>query len=307
MLSAAPANILLYPDSIVSGSGTVMQTRSSLPDGNFGFDGVLPGAYNLLVSIAEGVHTSAWAQRLVLVGPAGADGLVISPNSTVSLTARIRVDGGGDLSKMRVALLPLYSSGTRYSPPVRTDGTFNIEHLPPGKYRVQFAGTPAGYYLKVLRCGDQDVSGHIVDLSAGGPAELEALLSLKAGSVSGIVVFRESDSPASEMRVVLIPQEKERRLDLSAYPTAITDESGKFAIRDVVPGEYRAFAWESMADNVFMDPDFVRPLESRGVAVSLAESGQANIKLTLRLQTIRVSCGGVSTWRLPDRCQSSDS
>jgi hypothetical protein len=56
---------------------------------------------------------------------------------------------------------------------------------------------------------------------------------------------------------------------------------GKFAIREIVPGEYRAFAWESVEFNLYMDPEFWRPLESKGVAITLAESGQADIKLTL--------------------------
>jgi hypothetical protein len=87
----------------------------------------------------------------------------------------------------------------------------------------------------------------------------------------------DSDRPASEVTVVLIPAR-----DQLVYPRATTDDSGRFAIRDIPPGEYRAFAWLSADDNyIYMDPDFIRPLESQGVTVTLTEGGQANIKLIL--------------------------
>jgi hypothetical protein len=138
-----------------------------------------------------------------------------------------------------------------------------------------------GFYLKAIRLGNQELSGGILDLSAGPPAQLEVILSAKAASVTGTVFLPDSDRPASEVTVILIPQEKEHKESLSAYPKGATDDSGKFTIRDIPPGEYRAFTWDSVDNNIYMDPDFIRPLESKGVTVTLTEGGQADIKLIL--------------------------
>jgi hypothetical protein len=244
---------------------------------------VLPGAYNLLVNTLEGEH-SAWALRSLSVGPAGEDGLIISPGPYISNTGRIRVDGGADtmdLSQVHMGLYPMYQSGTVYGATARKDGTLKFADLPPGRYRVLFTGAPEGSYLKTVRSGDRDWLGRILDLSAGAPSVVEALFRPKAASVTGTVVSADSDSPAPEATVVLIPQDQERRDDLFAYPKAMTDESGKFAIRSLPPGEYRAFAWASVRDNIYMDPDFIRPLETKGVALTLTESSQTGIKLSL--------------------------
>jgi hypothetical protein len=49
----------------------------------------------------------------------------------------------------------------------------------------------------------------------------------------------------------------------------------------VVPGEYRVYAWEDVEYGAWMDPDFMKPLESRGEAVSVSEGGRQAIQVNL--------------------------
>jgi protocatechuate 3,4-dioxygenase beta subunit len=284
VLSAAAADVSLSPESIVSNSH--YSTSSILPDGRFDFDGVLPGTYNLLVRIREGEHRG-WAYRPLTVGPTGVDGLTLSLNPGASITFRMRVDGGGgaaDLSKLAIQLWPVdQGPALTYSEAPTKDGTFKIDDIAPGRYRVAPSMAPAGFYLKTVRSENGNLSGRILDLTVGAPAQVEALFSPKAASVTGTVFFSGSESPAPEATVVLIPQEKERREDLSAYQRTTTDDFGRFTIGGLPPGEYRAFAWESVDsfNRIYMDPEFIGPLESKGSAVTLAESDRADIKLTL--------------------------
>jgi hypothetical protein len=97
--------------------------------------------------------------------------------------------------------------------------------------------------------------------------------------VTGTVSLADSDEPAVQATVVLIPQEKERRNDPLAFLRSMTDESGKFTIRNIVPGEYKAFAWEDVEYGIYMDPDFIRPIDGKGVAVTLPESARISVKL----------------------------
>lgn len=83
------------------------------------------------------------------------------------------------------------------------------------------------------------------------------------------------------MTVVLVPQEKERRDREAFYQTAISDQSGRFTFKTVVPGEYRVYAWEETQRGAWMDPDFMKPLESRGETVSVQEGGRQTIQVNL--------------------------
>jgi hypothetical protein len=148
------------------------------------------------------------------------------------------------------------------------------------RYRlVAFTGE-GGPYLKSLRLGGREMAGEILDL--GGSASVEAIFSRQTASVTGVVHAEGSEQPAAGVHVVLIPQEKDRREDLNAHKIATTDQAGRFAIRDIVPGEYRAYAWVTLDGRPpdYMDPDVVRPAEGKGVPVTLGEGASANIELS---------------------------
>jgi hypothetical protein len=61
----------------------------------------------------------------------------------------------------------------------------------------------------------------------------------------------------------------------SAFP------GGAFAIRNVPPGHYHAFAIAKW-NNIWQNGDFVREMESRGTAVEVQE----NARLQIQLQAI---------------------
>jgi carboxypeptidase family protein len=282
VLSAVPASVNLDAESIVY---THQGTESVLPDGKFEFAGVAPGAYRLIVRVRQG-EQRAWAYRSLSVGATGVDGLTLSPIPGAIITGRLRLEGEGkavNFSKIAIQLMPVSSTGVSYAEMVGQDGRFRIDDIVPGRYRVVYtsAEPPAGVYLKAVRSAAGHLPGYVVDVSSGS-TEIEGLLSPKAATVGGTVFAAGSDIPAPEATVVLIPQEKERRDDLHAYLKSTTDASGKFTIRNVPPGEYRAFAFEWLEyDNIYLDPDFMRPLEGAGAAVALEENALADLKVTL--------------------------
>ena len=63
------------------------------------------------------------------------------------------------------------------------------------------------------------------------------------------------------------------------YKTASTDQNGRFTVKGVRPGEYKIYAWEEVEQGAYMDPDFVKPHESAGEAVSIKDSAQATVQL----------------------------
>jgi len=89
--------------------------------------------------------------------------------------------------------------------------------------------------------------------------------------------------------VVLLPQEKNRIEDMSAYLWTNADGTGHFALRTAPPGDYRAYAWREIdtIHNVYMDAAFLAFVKTTGVALKLGEGDSANIKIPLAAERWR--------------------
>ena len=56
-------------------------------------------------------------------------------------------------------------------------------------------------------------------------------------------------------------------------------ERGAFSLTGLTPGEYKAYAWEDIEIGAYMDPDFMKPIEEKGEAVSLQKGEQKTLTL----------------------------
>lgn len=305
VMSPRVADLRLSPESFLFDSAT---TKSAMPDGKFEFEGVVPGLYRLRVRIrtpkpddkkpadikpvaVREDEPELWAVQMIPVGANGVEGLKISPRPLGVIIGHVSLDGGDpdvDVSKFAFELYQVdpgpggVVSGAR----AKNDGVFTIDDVLPGRFRLGRGNgppEPPGYYIKSVRSGSRQFPDRVLDLNFSGSQNIEITMSAKAASVTGTVLFPDSDRTAARVRVILVPQDSDRKDDQFSYLKAFTDESGKFKIGDVPPGRYRAFAWETVDEytNVYMDPYFIGPLESKGVALRLAESDSADIKLTL--------------------------
>ncbi|HEX4998321.1 MAG TPA: hypothetical protein VFY29_08850, partial [Terriglobia bacterium] len=80
--------------------------------------------------------------------------------------------------------------------------------------------------------------------------------------------------------VALVPS-LARRQNVTLYRTTTSDEFGAFAISGVAPGEYRVFAWETVPEHAWMNPDFMALEESHGRSVVVGASGLDDVNLKL--------------------------
>jgi hypothetical protein len=81
--------------------------------------------------------------------------------------------------------------------------------------------------------------------------------------------------------VVLVPDTDDaaRRENLSR--SAVFDQNGIFTIKAIAPGSYKLYAFESVPDDIWLVPDFLKEVESLGVALKAAEGGLTTIQLPL--------------------------
>ena len=109
----------------------------------------------------------------------------------------------------------------------------------------------------------------------GGP--LEVVLSARGARIVG-TLMRES---AARPRVVLIPDTSDAAQREYLERTGDFDQNGVFTIKAVVPGSYKLYAFESVPEDVWLVPDFLKEIESFGVALKAAEGDLTTIQLPL--------------------------
>jgi Carboxypeptidase regulatory-like domain len=103
------------------------------------------------------------------------------------------------------------------------------------------------------------------------------IVSANGGQIDGSVQNEKSE-PAAGATVVLIP-EASRRTSNYLYKRVGTDQNGHFTIKGVKPGEYKVFAWEEVENGAYQDPDFLKPLESKGEALSIKENAHESVQV----------------------------
>jgi hypothetical protein len=162
---------------------------------------------------------------------------------------------------------------------MEADGSFSIVGVTPGLYRLSVTGLPRGSYLKSARLGGADLlnGGLRIDSSPNGA--LDIVLGTSPGTVDATVVD-DRQLPVAAMTVALVPEgAQQKRLDV--YRNATSDASGKIHLDNVVPGDYRIYAWESVENGAWTDPDFMRAYQNNGTTLHVGEGGQATTNVRL--------------------------
>lgn len=281
-------------------------------DGTFEIQNVSPGVYTVSANLPDSpqqrqpdlanmspAEQNAYFQAMqaaelgrpkaaasVNVVNADVNGVLLQLGVSSSLAGRIRVESTspnpGNTDFIRVQLRggapsdPM-SGGGPQPRPVAADGTFRIDNVWPGDYRVFVSGLPAAFYVKEARLGDEDVLNG--PLRSVGPDSrvLDILISHNVGIIEGVVADA-AGQPMPGAQVVLIPSRNRERTEL--FRPVLADLSGRFTIPGVAPGEYTLAAWEVMEPNAFFDPNSIRQAEAGGKPVRVVEVSSQTVNLT---------------------------
>jgi hypothetical protein len=295
MLEAIPAR----SDFVSVVGGSVSPYR---PDRTFEFPENAPGTYWIEASLPGPPLTPE--QRQLMSTP-GADfsfpvsprgiALVTVTNSDVEnveisivrdlrVTGSVSVDGAtlpsSELTAIKVEFRSLSAGRINPKPTgvttISPDARFTSGIISPGEYRATLSGLPTGFYLKESKLGNTDASTQTITLTTSQPPSLDFVLA-KGGDLVGTVM--DSDTRAvPNQQVVLVPT-LSNRPDL--YRTVTTDARGLFAIQGIAPGDYRAYAWKTLAPFQYFDPDFMREFADKGTAVRISGSSTTTSDVTL--------------------------
>ncbi len=298
-----PAGLQLYLRKL--GTRTEMRSifsslSSRRPDttGGFRFPGVLPGRYRLVARTSGGMP--------VIVGGAvsGSGGAPTPGAGADALFAMADLDvSGGDLSGIDLVLQPglkisgrvAFASGT-IAPPrdltpirlrlteltgasvptpssgaVRADGSFEIDGVLPGEYTVSASSVPAGWSLRSVLVGGQDVLDVPLEIASSDVRGVVATFTGAHTELSGSLQTA-AGVPATDYFVVAFSPNRtfwrpaSRRV-LYTRPST----TGQFAFRDLPPGDYLLAALTDLEPTDLFDEAFLRQLVPGAVPVHLGE------------------------------------
>jgi hypothetical protein len=106
---------------------------------------------------------------------------------------------------------------------------------------------------------------------------MDLVITANGGVCEGVAVDRKGE-PVANAVVVAVPEARMRsRVD--RYRKTVTDQTGRFTLRGIRPGDYTVFAWENVDGEAYYNPDFLKAYEGQGSAMHLSEGERKTLQL----------------------------
>jgi len=148
---------------------------------------------------------------------------------------------------------------------------------------VATQGLTPPWRVKAVRYHGSDVTDSGFEVRPGeNVSDLEVELTNRVTDVSGVVTNSRGD-PVNGCWIVLFARDPAKRRPPTRYVrTARADQSGRFKMTGLPPGEYLAFVLEAVNSNgEETDPDFLDRLETRATRFTLGEGETKTLDLKL--------------------------
>ncbi len=261
-------------------------------DGSFEIRDVAPGAYTILATIDSAAVPMLARQALQLTS-ANVEGIKLAPQAAGSIRGHLRMEANAtarpDSSQMFLLLRSaegdddaLDSFVTRGGfdtvARVNADGSFEWKDVPSGHYSVQIAEASAmpDWFLKSVAAGRDSVDS---GFSVGGGTTTLDLVASSNGAIAEGIATNQKDEPVADAVIVAVPETRFRSRP-DRYRKAVADQSGRFTLRGLPPGNYTLFAWESVDGEAYYNSDFLKSYEGQGKALSVAEGERKSVQLS---------------------------
>lgn len=256
----------------ISGEAQFAQSTDLDSGGGFEFPHLLPGSY--LVEGADEFQRLG-CRQVVTVVDRDVEGLTLTLLPALTVTGVVHTEDGAPVALDAVRVTLETASSETASAVVQTDGRFALPGVMPDQYDIRVTAPPGGY-LKSVRVGGRELSSPRVDL-AGSAGALAIAIGGDGGKIDGTVWDARGEA-AEGAQVVLVPDGRLRDWP-DLVRSAVAATGGKFALRDIAPGDYRLFAFDDAERGAPLDPDFRKPFEGRATAIHVEASGKQTIRV----------------------------
>jgi uncharacterized protein (DUF2141 family) len=295
LVSAAPSGAL--PGAPVD----ITDRRHVGSDGAFVFPNLAPGAYTLVARAAKpttlpdgstGPAQFMWTSTEIAVAGEPITGVVLSLQSGMRVSGRVQFQRTRlvvpDMSSVRVTLQPVLAPGLVGFAPVpvspSADGSFTIDGVTPGRYRLSAAfpgsGRAGGWTLRSAVVHGQDTLDVPMTIQPNQNVTDAAVTFVdRAASLTGTVVDA-SGRAVPGFAVVIFPTDpllwlaQARRIQ-----TVRSSTDGAFSFSGLAAGEYVVATIDDAEPGEWYDPAFLQRLLPTGTKLAIGEAQQKTLDL----------------------------
>ncbi len=249
--------------------------------GRFEFRGVAPGPYWLVASQLYGKYSLSGRIPVDVSGTATQENLSVPLTPGFDITGTVEMEGSPRaLPRVTVRLTPSEGLALGHHPVSTTgaNGAIRLSGVTPGIWGINIDSLPEGVWIKSITFGATDVTTGELNVPAAQPGLLRIVLAGNGAQISGVVA---EDNKTHRATVVLAPAAPDLQQAAQMYKVASTQENGIFTFTGVRPGPYKLFAFEEVEPLAWLDPEFLKLVDSRGESVSVNEGDRTTKQLTL--------------------------
>jgi hypothetical protein len=285
----------------MSGGGQVA------PDGSFSVQNVPPGEHFLdirpgpgrpmIVTTAPGAAGTAppepeFASVPITVSGQDITGLVITTTLGAAISGRVVFDGTRPIPAAQAGQPPLRIMANPVDvngPPmainpnengtVDESGRFQLRGVA-GRVLFRLFGVLPGWFLKSVTMNGADITDMPFDVRSNATS-LEVVLTDQQTTLSGTVKNSRGDVVKDYVLAVLPENLKEGVSPLRFTRTVRPDQNGQYKTQGLPPGDYVAFAVETMEQGINYDPAYQQAMKPRGRSFRLSDGQTLSLDLQL--------------------------
>ncbi len=249
--------------------------------GRFEFRGVAPGSYWLVAAQLYGKYSLSGRIPVEVSGTATQENLSVPLTPGFDIIGTVEMEGAPRaLPRVTVRLTPSEGLALGHHPVSTTgaNGAIRLPGVTPGIWGINIDSLPEGVWIKSITFGATDVTTGELNVPAAQPGLLRIVLAGNGAQISGVVA---EDNKTHRATVVLAPAAPDLQQAAQMYKVASTQENGIFTFTGVRPGSYKLFAFEEVEPLAWLDPEFLKLVDSRGESVSVNEGDRTTKQLTL--------------------------
>ena len=275
-------NVNLMPD----GSGRGEQIGQNYGgriqwDGAFTIASVPPGRY-ILRARAGDSETPQFAAQPLSVDGSDLDNLAVALSAGATLTGSVVFAAGQtpapDLTQVRIAApaTDLAAFGPQPNARVTKDGIFTLSGVSAGTHLIRSNGNLRGWTLKSVTVNGRDVTDTPIEVRSGQTlSNVTIVFTDKVNEISGTITTTMG-VPMADYTVLAFPTDHTLwRAQARQIATTRPDQTGKYRLRGLPPGEYYITTVDPTEQGEWFEPAY---LDEHRAGASRLTLGDGDVK-----------------------------
>ncbi len=246
-------------------------------DGSFSIANVPPGRYIMRARSNDSETPQFAAQPLTVSGQDIDDLMVIvTPGATLKGTVTLLAGStpAPDVTNIRITAPPTdqESFGPQANARVEKDGTFTLEGVPAGSHLIRPNGNLRGWVLQSVTIGTREVTDVPIQLRSGeAVSNVSIVFTDRLTEITGTVTT-DQGAPIPEYTVLAFSTDPSLwRAQARHIMTARPDQTGKFRIRGLPPGDYYVTTVDPAEQGEWFEPSYLDDHRAGAARIALGD------------------------------------